>query len=114
MNDAKLQEEYLREVMADAPQRYFEEKVWKKGELQLTLGEYNADEECFPIIVDIAPWNSILLPVPMDEAKAFKKEFNRIKSAAVKDAQLGIRNDAPSVETITFTTSDEKTYRYGD
>lgn len=114
MNDAKLQEEYLREVMADAPQRYFEEKVWKKGELQLTLGEYNADEECFPIIVDIAPWNSIMLPVPMAEAKTFKNEFASIKSVAAKTAQLGIRYDAPSIETITFTTNGRKVYKYGE
>ena len=114
MNDAKLQEEYLREVMADAPQRYFEEKVWKKGELQLTLGEYNADEECFPIIVDIAPWNSIMLPVPMAEAKTFKNEFASIKSVAAKTAQLGIRYDAPSIETINFTMSNGKKYYYGE
>ena len=114
MNDAKMQEEYLRDIMVDAPERYLEEKVWEKGELQLTIGEYNADEECFPIAVEIAPWNSIMLPVPMAEAKAFKKEFNRINSAAVKDAQLGIRNDAPSIESITFTMSDGKTYYYGE
>ena len=114
MKDAKMQEEYLREIMVDAPERYLEEKVWEKGELQLTIGEYNADEECFPIAVEIAPWNSIMLPVPMAEAKTFKKEFNRTKSAAVKDAQLGIRNDAPSIESITFKTNDGKTYRYGD
>lgn len=114
MNDANMQEEYLREIMADAPQRYLEEKVWEKGDLQLTLGEYDADEECFPISVDIAPWNSIMLPVPMAEAKAFKKEFASIKSAAAKTAQLGIRYDAPSIESITFTTSDGKTYKYGE
>jgi peptidyl-dipeptidase Dcp len=66
MKDAKMQEEYLREIMVDAPERYLEEKVWEKGEMQLTIGEYNADEECFPIAVEIAPWNSIMLPVPMD------------------------------------------------
>ena len=114
MKDAKMQEEYLREVMVDAPERYLEEKVWEKGELQLTIGEYNADEECFPISVDIAPWNSIMLPVPMAEAKAFKKEFASIKSVAAKAAQLGIRNDAPSIESITFTTSDGKIYKYGE
>lgn len=114
MKDAKMQEEYLREIMVDAPERYLDEKVWEKGELQLTIGEYNADEECFPISVDIAPWNSIMLPVPMAEAKAFKKEFASIKSAAAKAAQLGIRNDAPSIESITFTTSDGKIYKYGE
>ena len=114
MKDAKMQEEYLREIMVDAPERYLEEKVWEKGELQLTIGEYNADEECFPIAVEVAPWNSIMLPIPMAEAKAFKKEFNRIKSAAVKDAQLGIRNDAPSIESITFMMSDGVTYKYGE
>ena len=114
MKDAKMQEEYLRDIMADAPQRYLEEKVWEKGDLQLMLGEYDADEECFPIIVAMAPWNSIELTVPFADAKTFKKEFNSIKAAAAKTAQLGIRNDVPSIEAITFTTSDGKTYRYGD
>ena len=99
--------------MADAPIRYLEEKVWEKGDLQLSLGEYDADVECFPIAVDIAPWNSIMLPVPIAEAREFKKEFKNIKDAAAKTAQLGIRNDAPSIEAITFTTSDRKTYSYG-
>lgn len=110
MKDAKMQEEYLRDIMADAPERYMDEKVWQKGELKLTLGEYNADEECFPISLEIAPWNSIMLPVPIAEAKDFKKEFAHIKSEAAKNAQLGIRNDAPSVEAITFTTSSGEAY----
>ena len=113
MKDAELQETYLREIMADAPIRYLEEKVWEKGDLQLSLGEYDADVECFPIAVDIAPWNSIMLPVPIAEAREFKKEFKNIKDAAAKTAQLGIRNDAPSIEAITFTTSNRKTYSYG-
>ena len=33
---------------------------------------------------------------------------------AVKTAQLGIRYDAPSIEAITFTTSDGKNYKYGE
>ena len=114
MKDAKMQEEYLRDIMADAPERYMDEKVWQKGELKLTLGEYNADEECFPISLEIAPWNSIMLPVPIAEAKDFKKEFAHIKSEAAKNAQLGIRNDAPSVEAITFTTSSGEAYSYGE
>ena len=114
MKDAKMQEEYLRDIMTDAPERYLEEKVWEKGELQLTIGEYDADQECFPISVGIAPWNSIMLPVPISEAKDFKKEFASIKSAAAKSAQLGIRNDAPSIEAITFTTANGKKYQYGN
>lgn len=114
MKDAKMQEEYLRDIMADAPQRYLEEKVWEKGDLQLMLGEYDADKECFPIIVAMAPWNRIELPVPFADAKAFKKEFNSIKATAAKTAQLGIRNDVPSIEAITFTTSDGKEYHYGE
>jgi len=114
MKDAKMQEEYLRDIMADAPQRYLEEKVWEKGDLQLMLGEYDADEECFPIIVAMAPWNSIELTVPFADAKTFKKEFNSIKAAAAKTAQLGIRNDVPSIEAITFTTSDGKAYKFGE
>ena len=110
MKDAKMQEEYLREVMADAPQRYLKEKT--KGGLKLSIGQYDADNECFPINVGIAPWNSFLLPVPITEAEAFKDAFSSIKAEAEKNAELGIRYDAPSVESITFTTSDGKTYRY--
>lgn len=114
MKDAKLQEEYLREVMADAPQRYFEEYVPNKDKLQLILGEYDADKECFPISLDIAPWNIFMLPVPIAEAKDFKKEFNSITPDAIKTAQLGIRYDAPSIESITYTTSSGKVYKYGE
>ena len=48
------------------------------------------------------------------EAEAFKDEFLSIKAEAEKGAELGIRYDAPSIEAITFTTSDGKTYRYGE
>lgn len=114
MKDAKMQEEYLREVMADAPQRYFAENVPNKENLKLTLGEYDADTECFPISLDIAPWNIFMLPVPIAEAKEFKNEFESIKASALKTAQLGIRYDAPSIEAITFTTNSGKKYKYGN
>ena len=114
MKDAKLQEEYLREVMGDAPTRYLEEYVPAKDKLQLILGEYDADKECFPISLDIAPWNILMLPVPIAEAKDFKKEFNSITPDAIKTAQLGIRYDAPSIESITYTTSSGKVYKYGE
>ncbi len=114
MKDAKMQEEYLREVMADAPQRYLAEKVPNKENLKLTLGEYDADKECFPISLAIAPWNIFMLPVPIADAKEFKTEFESIKASATKTAQLGIRYDAPSVEAITFTANDGKVYKYGE
>ncbi len=114
MKDAKMQEEYLREVMADAPQRYLAEKVPNKENLKLTLGEYDADKECFPISLAIAPWNIFMLPVPIADAKEFKTEFESIKASATKTAQLGIRYDAPSVESITFTTNSGKKYKYGE
>ena len=112
MKDAKLQEEYLREIMDDAPQRYLAEKT--KGGVKLTIGKYDADNEAFPISIGVAPWNIFLLPVPIAEAEAFKASFDNIKEEAVKTAQLGIRYDAPSIETITFTTSDGKNYKYGE
>ena len=114
MKDAKMQEEYLREVMADAPQRYLAEKVPNKENLKLTLGEYDADKECFPISLAIAPWNIFMLPVPIADAKEFKTEFESIKASATKTAQLGIRYDAPSIESITFTTNSGKKYKYGE
>ena len=114
MKDAKMQEEYLKEIMADAPQRYLAEKVPNKENLKLTLGEYDADKECFPISLDIAPWNIFMLPVPIAEAKEFKSEFESIKASAVKTAQLGIRYDAPSIEAIRFTMPNGKEYYYGD
>ncbi|MBQ7451765.1 MAG: hypothetical protein IJV60_04340, partial [Prevotella sp.] len=112
MKDAKLQEEYLREIMDDAPQRYLAEKT--KGGVKLTIGKYDADNEAFPISIGVAPWNIFLLPVPIAEAEAFKASFDDIKEEAVKTAQLGIRYDAPSIEAITFTTSDGKNYKYGE
>lgn len=112
MKDAKMQEEYLRDIMADAPQRYLAEKT-KEG-LKLTIGQYDADNEAFPINVGIAPWNSFLLPVPIAEAEAFKTAFDDIKTEALKTAQYGIRYDAPSIEAIRFTMPNGKEYYYGD
>lgn len=109
--DAKKQEEYLREMMADAPARYLKEKIPNKEDLQLTLGEYDADKECFPVSLDIAPWNIFMLPVPLAEAKDFKNEFDSIKAAAIKTAKIGIHYDAPSIEAITFTTHSGKVYQ---
>lgn len=112
MKDAKMQEEYLRDIMADAPQRYLAEKT--KGGLKLTIGQYDADNEVFPINMGIAPWNSFLLPVPIAEAEAFKTAFDDIKAEALKTAQYGIRYDAPSIEAIRFTMPNGKEYYYGD
>ena len=86
-----------------------------KGEaVKLTIGQYDADNEAFPISIGVAPWNSFLLPVPIAEAEAFKTAFDNIREEAAKGAQLGIRYDAPSIESITFKMPDGKEYYYGE
>lgn len=112
LKDAKLQEEYLREVMGDAPQRYLAEKT-KEG-VKLNIGQYDADKEAFPISIGEASWNNCLLPVPIAEAEAFKTAFNDMKEEAAKGARLGIRYDAPSIEAITFKMPNGKEYHYGE
>lgn len=113
MADKQLQEQYLREVMRNAEERYLVDVVENEDNVKLILGRYIADAECFPIYSSVAPWNACYLSVPMGEAENFKMSFHKMRDEAIKTVKWGIRNDAPCVIQATFTTPDGKTYQAG-
>ena len=111
MNNKALQEQYLREKMANAESRYINEMMNREGKrLRLILGKYNPDSEVFPIQNTLCPWNTLYLPVPIAEAEAFKQTFDTVKANALKTAQWSVRYDAPYLQQISFTLSDGNTY----
>lgn len=111
MKDKDLQEQYLREKMANAESRYIKELMNSYGKrLSLVLGKYNPDSEVFPIQNTLCPWNTLYLSVPIADAEAFKQAFDSIKSDALKTAQWGVRYDAPYLQKISFTLADGTAY----
>ena len=110
MHDAELQKAYLTEKMQDAENTYLNE-MKKKG-VSISLGKYDSESETFPIHVKPAAWNGFAISVPIAEAEAFKASFDDIKAEALKNATFGIRNDAISIQQITFTLPSGKSYTF--
>lgn len=114
--DPALQAQYVEEMMSGSKETYL-----KRIRPNITLAmpwKYDADNECF-IIVPVckktqgpALWHMFNLNVPIAEAPAFKEAFEQIKEAALENAQLTIKDDIATIESITFTTPDGKSYTY--
>lgn len=115
MNDPQLQLKFIKSEGLD--------KEFLKG-YRLSLGRYDAETETFPVNgymlvmqgaepvdADI-PWNDFRITIPRAEAKAFQNNWKKIGEEAIKDADLSIRYDAVSIDDITFTTPDGKTYHW--
>ena len=81
-----------------------------KKDVNISLGRYDSEKECFPVYFKPASWNSFSLPISIAEAQAFKEAFEQIKDDALKDASFCIRHDAIALDEITFTLPSGKTY----
>ena len=108
-HNPQMQKEYLLEQLPNAQLTYMEE-LYAKG-YSITLGKYDTERELFPIYVSPGSWNSFTLPIPIDEAQAFKAAFDSIKADAVKGATFTIRHDTIALQDITFTLPDGKIYQ---
>lgn len=102
--DPALQEAFVKEKLAEAKDTYLQEML-KKG-VKITLGKYDAERECFPVFFSPAGWNGFTVPIPLDEAPAFKEAFESMKEEALAGATYTVRNDAIGISRITFTLPD--------
>ena len=105
--DPALQEAFVQEKMADAMNTYLQEML-RKG-VKITLGKYDSERECFPIYFAPAAWNGFSVPIPLDQAPAFKKAFESMQDEALDGATYTVRNDAIGISRITFTLPDGQT-----
>lgn len=115
MSDPQLQQKYIASKGLDAK--------FSKG-YRLSLGRYDAETETFPVngymlvvqgtepVVADIPWNDFQLTVPRSEAEAFQNSWNKIIKESLENAKMGIRYDAVSIDDITFTMPDGKTYSW--
>ena len=106
--DPELQDAYIKEKMGDAESDYLAEML-KKG-VSITLGKYDSERECFPMYFSPAGWNGFNVPIPINEAPAFKDAFESMKADALAGARFKVCNDAIAISEITFTFPDGKSY----
>lgn len=107
-NDPQLQRAYLEEQMGAQTESMYLSAM--KKDVNISLGRYDSEKECFPVYLKPASWNSFSLPISIAEAQAFKEAFEQIKDDALKDASFCIRHDAIALDEITFTLPSGKTY----
>ena len=96
------------ELTEDARKAYIKEysKNFKIGDM--TLGEYDANNEVFPVKNSIhGDW---LVPVNRTEAPAFKNNWNNL----VKKPQYFIENDQLAISEMSFTDANGNTYKYSN
>ncbi len=105
--DPALQEAFVQEKLADARDTYLQEML-RRG-VKITLGKYDAERECFPVYFSPAAWNGFTVPIPLDQAPAFKEAFESMKKEALDGATYTVRNDAIGISRITFTLPDGQT-----
>lgn len=109
----------------DLMQKYLHEtdfmRTYALNNLRLWIGEYNAENEEFPISAFLRQneknfvlitWMGFTLKVPRSEARAFKEAFNAMEQDARANAKYGIRYNSLSIENITFTMPDGKSYSF--
>jgi hypothetical protein len=104
--DPALQEAYI--AQSGLPEKF----VSQFPGYALILSPYDADAQTFTLIPNAAHWNRLTIHIPLEEAEAFKNAFMDIRDEAVKNAKFCIRGDSISIEKITFTTPDSKTYTF--
>ena len=105
--DPALQEAFVQEKLADARDTYLQEML-RRG-VNIKLGKYDAERECFPVFFSPAAWNAFSVPIPLDQAPAFKQAFESMKKEALDGATYSVRNDAIGISRITFTLPDGQT-----
>ena len=119
LQDKEKQEKYIAEKTKNADKEFIDKF---KDKILLSLGKYDTEEEKFIIKERIGlvkdgknvygDVNIIELPVPIKEAEAFEKNFNKISQEALKTATYGIQYDKIAIAKITFKIPNGKTYTF--
>ena len=76
------------------------------------ISRYDILTHCFIICNKACPGGEFQLPVTMDEAIAFKKDFDTMKVKALDTAKYIVSDDLLSISEFTFTSPDGKMYEY--
>lgn len=108
---AVLLEEYKKEYKSVCEQYYLSKEMLKKHRFnanQLKLSVYDADNESFMISSD-GDFADILLPVPVEDAPAFKQNWEIIKKTA--DLKYVPDGNDVALVSVTFTNGGKK-YTY--
>ncbi|MDR2963178.1 MAG: WG repeat-containing protein [Bacteroidales bacterium] len=98
----------VAELFKEAEQAYLTEFVPKMPIGSMTIGVYDADNEVY--LIENSVYGNLLLPVPIEEAKAFKKEWETCK----RMPQFVINNDKLELTEMIFSTASSKHYKYSN
>ena len=119
LKDKEKQEKYIAENTKNADKEFIDKF---KDKIVLSLGKYDTEKEYFTIEekIKIVKNNKevmgtvdyINLPVPINEAEEFEKNFNNIEQEALKTATYGICYDKIAIAKITFKMPNGKTYTF--
>lgn len=96
----------IKELTQLAEKKYIEK--YQNKDIVIYLMNYDADNETF--MMETSKYGNLLVPVPVDDAPDFKKQWFDIK----KDMRCFIENDTISLAEILFTTPDGKQFKYSN
>ncbi|MDR1595102.1 MAG: caspase family protein [Prevotellaceae bacterium] len=96
------------ELLKAAEQAFIAEHSSNLSLGNMTLGEYDADNEVYLIQND--KYGDLLVPVPVAEAKLFKTQWKNIR----KTPQYFIENADIALASMSFAVSDGKSYTYSN
>ena len=90
----------LEEKLTEEAEAEYIKERGKSVVLQLTLGAYDAENECFGVTDN--NYGSFVVNVPLNVARDFKSLWDGL----TKTASFCVKDDALSVESITFRMPD--------
>ena len=61
---------------------------------KVIFGRYDTENECFPLYLKQSPWDVVRIPVPIDAAPEFGKNYKR--------GTLELKNDFPAIKSVVI------------
>ena len=104
--DKETVQRYMATKLKGIEKQYFQEYAPKDGRVFKPLN-YDAEKEAF---VGSFYWNKYEIPVPLNEAEAFEKAFDKVAATALQTAKYKVLNDVIAIDDITFTMPNGKKY----
>lgn len=106
--DSRLKK--IEELTKEAEQHYFAEYEKLDPMRNMSIGEYDADNEVF--LIESEVFGKLLLPVPFACGEAFKANFS---SMVKSDPEYFIQNDKIALRSLVFTNpSTSQSYKYSN
>lgn len=106
--DSRLKK--IEELIKEAEQHYFAEYEKLDPMRNMSIGEYDADNEVF--LIESEVFGKLLLPVPFAEGEAFKANFS---SMVKSNPEYFVQNDKIALRSLVFTNpSTSQSYKYSN